>query len=91
VAEDATIDDARLDLYSLEVRRWWQLIALLPSLRRGQHGKKPTVEALRATEFRINTRTPQHINVDGEVCRTTPARFQVFPRALEVFAPAAPA
>jgi diacylglycerol kinase (ATP) len=88
VAEDATIDDARLDLYSLEVGHWWELIMLLPSLRRGSHGRKRSVEALRASEFEIKTEHPLAVNVDGEICSQTPACFRVMPRALEVFAPA---
>lgn len=88
VAADATIDDASLDLYSLEVRHWLELLALVPALRRGQHGRKRSVQTLRATEFEITTVVPREINVDGEICRQTPARFRVFPGALEVFAPA---
>jgi diacylglycerol kinase family enzyme len=88
VAADATIDDARLDLYSLEVRHWVEILALVPSLRRGRHGQKDSVEALRATEFEITTVVPREINVDGEIWGTTPARLQVVPGALEVFAPA---
>jgi diacylglycerol kinase (ATP) len=91
VAEDATIDDARLDLYSLEVRHWWELVALVPALRRGRQGEKQSVEALRASEFEIQTRTPLDINVDGEICTRTPAKLRVIPRALEVFAPSAAA
>lgn len=87
VAEDATIDDARLDLYSLEVRRWWQLLALAPALKRGRHGEKDAVKALRATGLEIHTRTRRDIDVDGEIGGTTPARFRVLPGALEVFAP----
>ena len=90
VAEDATIDDARLDLYSLEVRHWWQLLALAPALKRGRHGEKETVESLRATEFEIHTRRPRGIDVDGEIGGSTPARFRVLPGALEVFAPLQP-
>ena len=88
VAEDAAIDDARLDLYSLEVRHWLGLLALLPALRQGRHGEKRSVEALRATEFEITTNTPLRLNVDGELWGRTPARCRVIPRALEVFAPA---
>jgi diacylglycerol kinase (ATP) len=90
VAEDAAIDDARLDLYSLEVRHWWQLLAIAPALRRGRHGEKDQVEALRATQFEVITRTPRGIDVDGELGGTTPAHFRVLPRALEVFAPLPP-
>ena len=87
VAEDATIDDARLDLYSLEVNHWWELLLLLPALKRGRHGEKRSVQTLRATELEIETRVPMAVNVDGEICSQTPARFRVMPRALEVFAP----
>ena len=85
VAADATIDDARLDLYSLEVRHWLEIVALVPSLRRGEHGRKDSVEALRATEFEITTVVPREINVDGEICGMTPARVRVVGGALEVF------
>lgn len=91
VAEDAAIDDASLDLYSLEVRHWWQLLALVPALRRGRQGEKRSVEALRAREFEIRTVPPLDINVDGEICSRTPAQVRVIPRALEVFAPSAAA
>jgi diacylglycerol kinase (ATP) len=87
VAADARIDDAFLDLYSLEVRHWLSLIALVPSLRRGDHGSKRSVEALRAKEFEIRTVVRRKINLDGEVCSETPARFRVVPGALEVFTP----
>jgi YegS/Rv2252/BmrU family lipid kinase len=87
VAEDATIDDAQLDLYSLEVRHWLELLTLVPALRRGRHGSKESVEALRAPEFQITTVVPREINVDGEICSTTPAQFRVVPAALEVLGP----
>jgi diacylglycerol kinase (ATP) len=87
VAADATIDDARLDLYSLEVRHWIEVVALAPSLKRGRHGRKKSVEALRATEFQVRTAVPREINVDGEICASTPGRFHVLAGALEVFAP----
>jgi YegS/Rv2252/BmrU family lipid kinase len=87
VADDATIDDARLDLYSLEIRHWWELIGLVPALRRGRQGEKESVEALRATEFEITTRVPMEVNTDGEIITRTPARVRVVPAALQVLAP----
>ncbi len=87
VAADATMDDARLDLYSIEVGHWWELLALVPALRQGRHGAKGSVETIRGTEFRIETVVPRDINVDGEICLQTPAHFRVLPGALEVFAP----
>lgn len=87
VAEDAAIDDSRLDLYSLEVRHWWELLAIVPSLKWGRQGERRAVEALRASEFEIRTSVPHDVDVDGEIGGRTPATFRVVPRALEVFAP----
>ncbi len=87
VAEDAAIDDAQLDLYSLEVRHWLELLTLVPALRQGRHGRKESVGTLRAPEFQITTVVPREINVDGEICSQTPARFRVVPAALEVIGP----
>jgi diacylglycerol kinase (ATP) len=87
VADDARIDDQQLDLYSLEIVHWWQLLRLLPALKRGTHGEHETVHALRAKEFTVLTPAPHPIDVDGELGPSTPARFRVVPRALEVFVP----
>ncbi len=88
VAPDARIDDARLDLYSLEVDHWWQLLRLAPSLKRGTHVHRGEVEAIRAEAFEIRTRRPLPIDLDGEIGAETPATLRVVPRALEVFVPA---
>jgi diacylglycerol kinase (ATP) len=87
VAPDATIDDARLDLYSLAVNHWWELVKLAPSLKRGTHVRRQEVEASRARSFEIRTRRPMPIDLDGELGAETPARLEVVPRALEVFVP----
>ncbi len=90
VVEDATIDDERLDLYSLEIRNWWQIIPLLPAMRSGQHIKSPNVRALAGKEFEVHTRRPRPINTDGEITTYTPATFRVVPKALSVLVPNSP-
>lgn len=85
VAEDAAIDDHMLDLYSIEVQRWWQLLALGPALKRGTLGERDAVRTLRAREFTISTSRPCQIDADGELVGETPATFRVRPRALTVF------
>jgi YegS/Rv2252/BmrU family lipid kinase len=85
VATDAAIDDAQLDLYSIELRTWYHLLALLPALKRGSHGERKGVFALRAKE--IEVRTPSrshHIDLDGELGARTPAVFRVVPGAVAV-------
>jgi diacylglycerol kinase (ATP) len=87
VAEDATIDDRRLDLYSLETQHWWQIIALLPAMRQGNHASWPNVRALHSQEIEVYTRKPRPINTDGEITAYTPAKFRVIPKALAVITP----
>jgi len=87
VTHDATIDDQRLDLYSLEIQHWWQIIALLPAMRGGQHTTLPGVRALHAKEIEVYTTRPLPINTDGEITTYTPAQFRVIPQALAVLAP----
>lgn len=87
VAEDAQIDDQRLDLYTIEARPWWSMLALLPALKRGSHGEKRGVTALSARTIEIETTRPRDIDVDGEIGAQTPATFTVVPRAIEVCVP----
>ncbi|SFL40524.1 lipid kinase [Methylorubrum salsuginis] len=87
VQEDATVDDGKLDFYSLEVEHWWRLIALLPALRRGTHGQAEDVRAFETTELKLTTRKPRAVNTDGELTTWTPAHFKVVPKAVRVLAP----
>jgi diacylglycerol kinase (ATP) len=88
VEETATADDGRLDFYSLEVDHWWRLLALLPSLRKGTHGRWDDVRAFRTTEVMVRTKRPRPVNTDGELSTYTPAHFRIRPKAIKVFAPA---
>jgi len=85
VAEDAAIDDARLDLYSLEPQSVWKLIRLIPAMRSGRHGQWPGVDVLHGQHIRIDTDRPMRINTDGELTTRTPAEFRVIAGALSVF------
>lgn len=88
VAEDATIDDQRLDLYSLEIKHWWKIVALLPAMRQGNHASWPGVRTLGGEEIEVHTfKKKRPINTDGEITTYTPATFRVIPKALAVFAP----
>ena len=87
VEETATADDGRLDFYSLEVDHWWRLLALLPSLRKGTHGKWDDVRAFRTTEVIVKTSKPRAVNTDGDLTTWTPARFRIRKGAIRVIAP----
>jgi YegS/Rv2252/BmrU family lipid kinase len=81
---DAAIDDQQLDLYSLEIQHWWEILALLPAMRGGQHTLARGVRALDAQEIEVYTHKPHAINTDGEITTSTPAKFRVIPHALAV-------
>jgi diacylglycerol kinase (ATP) len=85
VASDAAINDGRLDLYSLGLEHWWQMLALMPLFHRGQHALTPWSDAWAGQEFYVKTRRSRPISTDGEIATSTPAHFRVIPRALTIF------
>ena len=87
VSEQATIDDHRLNVYSLEVRSIWKLLLLLPAMRAGTHGRWKEVKTLAGREIVVRTRRPRSVNTDGEITTQTPATFKVVPEAIRVFVP----
>jgi YegS/Rv2252/BmrU family lipid kinase len=87
VAEDAAIDDQRLDLYSLEIPHWWHLFFLFPALKTGRFSDRIGISRWHGQHIQIRTRHPKRINTDGEITTKTPAQFELCPRALEVFVP----
>jgi len=87
IAHDATINDQTLDLYSLEIDHWWQIIPILPAMARGRQATWPRVVAREAKEVEVFTRRPRSINTDGEITTQTPARFRVIPQAISVMVP----
>jgi len=87
VAEDAAIDDERLDLYSLEMPHWWQLFFSLPALRTGRFSDRIGISRWKGKHIKVWTRVPRRINTDGEITTETPALFELCPKVLEVFVP----
>lgn len=90
VADDAAINDQRLDLYSLEYQHWWQILLLVPAMWRGTHANWSGVRSLQGKEFDIYTRKAHPINADGEIVTYTPAKFRLIPKAVAVFVPNLP-
>src|SRR3712207_6582690 len=86
LAATAALDDGLRHGYSLEVRYWWQLLALVPALRRGRYDTWREVRSFASGELVVRTRRPRPMNADGEIITTTPARFRVHPGAVRVYA-----
>ncbi|MGL5081943.1 MAG: lipid kinase [Microcoleaceae cyanobacterium] len=87
IAHDASIDDSRLDLHSLEIQHWWQIFMIPWALSTGRYRQEFGIRALSGTEFEIWTAKPHAINTDGELTVSTPAQFRVVPQAIAVFIP----
>lgn len=88
IAEDASIADGWLDLYTLPPRGALQLAALVPWLRSGTQGRWREVHNLRGRRIRLQTSRPLEVFADGERVARTPVEFSVRPGALDVLVPA---
>jgi diacylglycerol kinase (ATP) len=87
IAEDATIDDGLLHVYSIEPLPFLRLLGIAPLLERGSHARSDAVMLVRTQELELVTDRPVPVNADGELVGTTPARFSVLPGALRVVVP----
>ncbi len=88
IHENARIDDGLLDLYSLEMKRVWQILPLLPALRRGRLDPVLPVRSMRGKAIEVRPLgRHRSIIADGERVGTTPAVFRLLPQALSVFVP----
>lgn len=89
IAEDASIDDHLLHLYSIRPQSLWRLLRLAPALRSGRYADRSEVLIMRGRRIEVRTRARMPIDTDGEVSTHTPARFELRPGALAVYAPPA--
>jgi len=87
VEESAAVDDGRLDVYSIDIRGWWEWPLLYPAFRQGRQGVWENVHTWDCQEVEIVTRRPMPVNTDGELTTRTPARFRVRPGAVAVVCP----
>jgi diacylglycerol kinase family enzyme len=90
VADQAAIDDGRLNVYFVLPGTFWQILACITHLKFGL--AKPEVLRRRSgRRVTIRTLRPRPVNADGEITTATPAEFAVIPKALTVMvAPARP-
>lgn len=89
VHEEAGITDGLLHLHVLRARAFWRLALQLPRFLHGIHDDPRVVRARSGQRFEIVTRPARSVTADGEIVTRTPALFEVVPRALEVYVPAA--
>jgi diacylglycerol kinase (ATP) len=87
ICPDASPDDGRFDVLLIGDLTKRDLLVTLPKTYKGKHLPHPKAELLRGAEVTVDTPEPLPIELDGEQPGTTPARFEVVPRALRVRVP----
>ena len=87
VAPQAVVDDGLFDAVLIKDVTKPEFVATFPKIYRGKHVGHPKVEILRASTVAVDADTPLPVVLDGEQPGTTPARFDVVPRALKLRVP----
>ena len=87
-APEAKPDDGLLDVLLIGDVTKAEFAATFPKIYRGKHIGHPKIEHLRGRRVLVDAPTPLPIALDGEQPGTTPATFEIVPRALRVRAPA---
>jgi len=86
---DAIPDDGLFDVLLIGDITRTDLALTLPKVYRGTHLPHPKAELLRGRTVSVDAETPLPIELDGEQPGTTPARFEIVPRALRLRVPPA--
>jgi len=84
ICPDARPDDGAFDVLLIGDLTKGDLMLTLPKTFRGTHLPHPKAELLRGTIVTVDAPEPLPIQLDGEQPGTTPARFELVPRALRV-------
>ena len=84
---EARIDDGLLDLYSIDVRHWWDAFSVVVSVALRRFPKSKCVTDLRGRRFFVTSRHRHRVFADGEHATHTPAEFTILRRAIEVYVP----
>jgi diacylglycerol kinase (ATP) len=88
VTPDAEPDDERLDVLLIGDVTKADFVRTFPKMYRGKHLSHPKIDLVRGRSVRVDSAIPLPVVLDGEQPGTTPARFEIVPRALRVRVPA---
>ena len=86
---EAEPDDGLFDVMLIGDVTKRDLLLVLPKTYRGKHLPHPRLEVLRGATVSVDADEPLPVELDGEQPGTTPARFEVVPRALRLRVPRA--
>jgi YegS/Rv2252/BmrU family lipid kinase len=87
ITPDAEPDDGLFDVLLIGDVTKRDLLLTLPKIYRGTHLPHPKAEVLRGSKVSIEAPIPLPVELDGEQPGTTPATFEVVPRALRLRVP----
>jgi len=87
LAPDAVPDDGLFDVVLIGDITKLDFVTTSPKLYGGGHVHHPRVEVLRSATMEIDAATPLPVELEREPVGTTPARFEIVPRALRVRVP----
>ena len=85
---EAEPDDGLFDVLLIGDVTKRDLLFTLPKSYRGKHLPHPRLEVLRGRTVTVDADVPLPLELDGEQPGTTPARFEIVPRALRLRVPA---
>ena len=87
ICPEAEPDDGVFDVLLIGNLTKRDLLLTLPKTYRGKHLPHPKAELLRGSTVEIEAPEPLPVELDGEQPGTTPARFEIIPRALRLRVP----
>jgi YegS/Rv2252/BmrU family lipid kinase len=87
ICPEAAPDDGLFDVLTIGDLTKRDLLLTLPKTYRGTHLPHPKAEHLRGRVVEVDAPAPLPVELDGEQPGTTPARFEVVPRALRLRVP----
>lgn len=82
VDDESTLQDGLLHLFCIKPQRWWQLLLLGPSLRKGEVRRAERIVCHAASKITIKTNKSVALEADGEFKTETPATLEVIPSAI---------
>jgi diacylglycerol kinase (ATP) len=88
ICPQAEPDDGFFDVLLIGNLTKRDLVLTLPKTYRGSHLPHPKAELLRGSAVEIDAPEPLPVELDGEQPGTTPARFDLVPRAVRLRVPA---
>jgi diacylglycerol kinase family enzyme len=87
LAPEARFDDGLFDVVVIGDVSKLDFVTTSPKLYKGGHVHHPRVEVIRSAVVSVEAAEALPLEVEGEPVGTTPARFEVIPRALRVRVP----